>query len=163
MAQSVEESPVESSTEIASGREFVNRRAVSSAVVAGVAGGVVFGGLLQSMGMLPVVASLYGLEGLAWGWVAHIVHSVVFALVFAGIVTGTGLRKYAGDVTADVGLGAAYGAVLWFVAAAIAMPLWMSAVGLDAPAVPNLDVASLGGHLLYGVVLGAVFAVAYRR
>lgn len=144
-------------------RRFVNRRAWTSATIGGIAGGVVFGALMQSTGTLPAVASLYGLEGLTWAWVAHLFHSVVFGLVFGGIVTGTSLRRYADSVTASTGLGAAYGVALWLVAAAVVMPLWMGAIGLDAPAIPNLDVMSLGGHLIYGVVLGAVFAALYRR
>jgi hypothetical protein len=144
-------------------RRYVNRRAWTSATVGGIAGGVVFGVLMQTTGALPGVASLYGLEGLTWAWVAHLFHSIVFGLVFGGIVTGTNLRRYADSVTASTGLGAGYGVALWFVAAAVAMPLWMGAIGMDAPAIPNLDPMSLVGHVVYGVVLGAVFAALYRR
>jgi len=60
-------------------------------------------------------------------------------------------------------LGAAYGVVLWLVAAPVLMPLWLGALGLDAQSVPNLDAASLAGHLVYGVVLGAAFAAVRAR
>ncbi|WP_266078997.1 hypothetical protein [Haladaptatus caseinilyticus] len=141
----------------------VINRTWSSSIVGGLAGGIVFGVLMQSMGMLPVVASLYGLDGVVMGWVAHLFHSIVFGLVFGGIMTMTGLRRYATKIVPTAGLGAAYGALLWFIAAGIVMPLWLGAVGMEMPPVPNLDPMSLVGHLAYGVVLGAVFAAWYRR
>ncbi|WP_049969439.1 hypothetical protein [Haladaptatus cibarius] len=135
----------------------------SSSILGGLAGGIVFGILMQSMGVMPTIASLYGLDGATMGWVAHLFHSIVFGLVFGGIMTMTSLRKYADRIVPTTGLGAVYGVLLWFVAAAIIMPLWLGAVGMEMPPVPNLDPTSLVGHLLYGVVLGAVFAAAYRR
>ena len=153
-------------TEPVASEETIDRRVTvertwSSAVLGGVAGGLVFGVLLQATGAMPVIASLYGMESVAAGWVAHLFHSVVFALVFAAAVGRTSYRD-AGFVPITA-LGAGYGVVLWVVAAAIAMPLWLGALGLDAPAIPNLDATSLVGHLLYGAVLGAVFVLARRR
>ncbi len=139
----------------------MGQRTWTSAALGGLAGGLVFGLLLQSLGMMPVIGSLYGVESVAVGWVAHLLHSLVFALVFAAAVVRTDYRD-AGPAPMAA-LGAGYGVVLWLVAAAIAMPLWMSAVGLAAPAIPNLDVNSLVGHLVYGALLGAVFAFARRR
>ena len=153
-------------TEPVASEETIGRRATvertwSSAVLGGVAGGLVFGVLLQATGAMPIIASLYGLESVTAGWVAHLFHSVVFALVFAAAVGRTSYRD-AGLVPITA-LGAGYGVVLWIVAAAIAMPLWLGAFGLDAPGIPNLDMTSLVGHLLYGAVLGAVFVLARRR
>ncbi|SIR50751.1 hypothetical protein SAMN05421858_2560 [Haladaptatus litoreus] len=148
--------------------DTVRRRGVinktwSSSILGGLAGGIVFGILMQSMGMMPTIASLYGLDGATMGWVAHLFHSIVFGLLFGGIVTMTRLRKYADRIAPTTGLGAVYGVLLWFVAATIVMPLWLGAVGMEMPPVPNFDPMSLVGHLVYGVVLGAVFAAAYRR
>jgi len=162
MASKTRETIVDATTENETivGGETV-RRTWSSAVLGGLAGGLAFGVLLQMMGMMPAIASLYGMESVAVGWVAHLFHSVVFALLFAGAMVRTDYRD-AGTGTLSA-LGAGYGVVLWLVAAAIVMPLWMGALGMDAPTIPNLDVNSLVGHLVYGVVLGAVFALARRR
>ena len=151
-------------TEMAESETIVGGETVertwSSALLGGLAGGLGFGLLLQMMGAMPVIASLYGMESVTAGWVAHLFHSVVFALVFAAALTRTKYRNAGvGLITA---LGAGYGAVLWVVAAAIVMPLWLTALGTDAP-FPNFDLTSLVGHLVYGVLLGAVFAIARRR
>ncbi|USZ66864.1 hypothetical protein NGM10_08980 [Halorussus salilacus] len=142
------------------GEETV-RNTWTSAVLGGVSGGLAFGVLLQTMGMMPAIASLYGAESAAVGWVAHLFHSVMFGLVFAAVVVRTDYRD--ADLRTTAVLGAGYGVALWAVAAAVVMPLWMGAMGLDAPAIPNLDVASLAGHLVYGLVLGAVFVTLRRR
>jgi len=43
--------------------------------------------------------------------------------------------------------------------AAVVMPVWLQAVGFGAaPAVPNLNPQSLVGHVVYGVVLGGLYA-----
>ncbi|WP_276299624.1 hypothetical protein [Halorussus lipolyticus] len=162
MASETRENIVDATTENETivGSETV-RRTWSSAVLGGLTGGLAFGVLLQMMGMMPVIAALYGMESVAFGWAAHLFHSVAFALVFAGAVTQTDYRDAGiGRITA---LGAGYGLLVWLVAAAVVMPLWLGALGMDAPAIPNLDANSLVGHLVYGVVLGAVFAVARQR
>ncbi len=39
------------------------------------------------------------------------------------------------------------------------MPVWLSAVGSPAnPPLPNVNVMSLVGHVVYGAVLGVVYA-----
>lgn len=150
----------QTTTETIVGEETA-RNTWTSAILGGFAGGLAFGVLLQTMGMMPVIASLYGAESAAFGWVAHLFNSVVFGLIFAAAVVRTDYRN--AELRTMTLLGAGYGVVLWVVAAAIVMPIWMSAIGLDAPAVPNLDVASLAGHLVYGLVLGAAFAALRRR
>jgi uncharacterized membrane protein YagU involved in acid resistance len=153
------ESDFQTETESIVGDETVERT-WSDAVLGGLAGGLAFGILLQMMGMMPVIAALYGMESVTAGWIAHLFHSVVFALVFAAAVARTEYRH--ASVGRTTALGAGYGVVLWIVAAAIVMPLWLGALGMDAP-FPNFDVNSLVGHLVYGAVLGAVFALARRR
>ncbi|ODR82116.1 hypothetical protein BG842_24480 [Haladaptatus sp. W1] len=142
-------------------RGVVNRT-WSSSILGGLVGGIVFGLLLQSMGVLPTVAALYGLDGTTMGWVAHLFNSVVFGLVFGAVMTMTRLRAYADRPGPTAGIGVAYGIVLWVVAASFVMPFWLGAVGMTL-AVPTFDVVSLVGHVVYGVLLGAVFAIAYRR
>jgi hypothetical protein len=135
----------------------------TTAVFAGLGAGIVMGLMIQFvMGIMPVIGALYGAEGLVTGWVAHLVHSVVFALVFAAAVSRPPLSKYAESPVSAAGLGLVYGVLLWVVAAAIVMPIWMGAVGLPSPGVPNLNPQSLVGHVVFGVLLGGLYAVLSR-
>jgi len=109
------------------------------------------------------IAGLYGLapppNGVA-GWVAHMSHAAVFGVVFAALVSATG-DSSPGRI---VGVGVVYGVVIWVVAAALVMPVWLQAVGFpNAPAFPNFAMPSLLWHLIYGLVLGAVYAALVRR
>lgn len=135
---------------------------------AGLIGGVGMGILLQVM-MTPVITTaipaMYGLNGLAVGWVAHLFHSVVFGVVFAAaVVSIPSLADYADTVSTGTGLGIAYGAVLWIGAAALVMPIWLSAVGFPgAPPFPNFNPMSLVGHVVYGAILGILFPVIWNQ
>ena len=126
--------------------------------LAGLLGGVAMGAMLTTQ-MTPVIEvaipSMYGLEGLAAGWVAHLFHSVVLGVVF-GAVAGT--LGFDDSVSRSAGLGVAYGVVLWVLLAALVMPIWLGAVGSPAnPPLPNFNPQSLVGHVVYGLVVGAVF------
>lgn len=126
---------------------------------AGLAAGAVMGVLMAAV--MPEVLStaipaLYGTEGSLVGWVAHLAHSAVFGVLFAAIVRYGGLGRYADDIGSSTALGVAYGILVWVVAASVVMPLWLDAMGMAA-AVPTFDVMSLGTHVVYGAVLGALF------
>jgi uncharacterized membrane protein YagU involved in acid resistance len=128
-------------------------------VVAGLAGGALMGVMLSVL-MTPVIQvaipSMYGLSGGAMGWVVHMGHSAILGVVFAGVASA--LPTYTDSTAKTAVVGAAYGAVLWVVLAVLVMPLWLSAVGSPAnPPFPNVNVMSLVAHLVYGVVLGAIY------
>jgi uncharacterized membrane protein YagU involved in acid resistance len=130
-------------------------------VVAGLAGGLLMGVMLsmRMTGVMEVaIPSLYGLSGGLAGWVIHMSHSAVLGVVFAALLSVPAIGKYADGVGKTAALGLVYGIVLWVVLAAIVMPIWLSAVGSPAqPPLPNFNPQSLIGHLVYGVVLSAVF------
>ena len=137
-----------------------------SAGIAGLAAGVVFGviaGVLMPE-MMGMVGALYGFEGSAVvGWIAHLVHSVIFGLIYAAIVSLEQFRTYAGRVSTGAGSGLVYGAVVWLVAAAIVMPLWIGAMTPATPPVPDFNVLSLIGHAVYGIILGAAYPLILVR
>lgn len=126
---------------------------------AGLLGGVVMGAMLM-MQMGPVIEvaipAMYGLEGLAAGWVVHLFHSVVLGVVFAAVASA--LPRFTDSPGKSAVLGLAYGAVLWVALAAVVMPIWLGAVGFPgAPPLPNFNPQSLVGHLAYGLILGVTF------
>ena len=139
-------------------------RTWSAAVAGGLAAGVIMGLLMQFvMGSMAMVGALYGQPTVAAGWTAHLIHSVIFALVFTAIVTRPSVRDYADSTTRLAGLGLAYGFAIWVVAASFVMPFWLTTIGAASPAIPTFDLMSLVGHLIYGLVLGSGYAIATRR
>jgi uncharacterized membrane protein YagU involved in acid resistance len=126
-------------------------------VVAGVIAGVVMGALMV-MQMRPVlevaIPSMYFLSGGAAGFTIHVAHGAVLGVAFAAIASTQPELTTVKSLT----LGVGYGVVLWVVLAVLVMPVWLSAVGSPAnPPLPNVNVTSLVGHVVYGAVLGAVY------
>jgi hypothetical protein len=132
-------------------------------VLAGIAGGAVMAVVMLAMGATNVLGgAIPGLYGLAppanpgVGLFIHISHGAVLGVGFAALARAIDGRTP--FWTALVGL--LYGVGLWVVAAALVMPVWLSAVGFPAaPPFPNFAPPSLLWHAVYGVVLGVAFAV----
>jgi hypothetical protein len=92
------------------------------------------------------------------GWFVHLSHGAVFGVIFAAILQAPQLATAADDYLRSAVVGAGYGVVVWIVAAALLMPVWLSAVGFpNAPPFPNFAVPSLLWHVVFGVVLGAIY------
>ncbi len=123
--------------------------------VGGLAGGVAFGMLMQMMGMMSMVAMLVGSDSVAVGWLVHLSISafigVTFGLVLGGRVT---------DAKTGVMLGVGYGIVWWVLGALIAMP---AKLGMPVFAINATAMKSLMGHMIFGAILGAVFAKTAHR
>lgn len=128
---------------------------------AGLIGGLVMGAMFTLL-MPPVIENaipaLVGLSGGAAGWVVHMSISGVFGVVFVAALTHPRLATVAESLGGVVGLGLAYGVLLWGVAAGVGMPLWLSAVGFPSPPpLPNLGLMGLLTHLVFGLILGASY------
>lgn len=128
---------------------------VGAAVAGGLAGGVAFGILMQTMGMIPMVAQLVGSTSPAVGWLVHLANSAfiggLFGLLAARFLTGFG---------AAVGAGAVYGVFWWVLGALLLMP---ARLGMPTFNVDAMAWKSLMGHVIYGLILGAVTVVLVRR
>ena len=142
---------------------------LDAAAIAGIVGTIGFGGLQMVMGSGQVIAgafpALYTLgPSLVVGWAIHLFHGAVLGIIFAAIVSQTPLRQYLSNIPAVVGLGLAYGVVTTVALVWILLPIWLSAVGFpQAPPFPNVAVSSLIGHLVYGALLGGVYASIQTR
>lgn len=133
------------------------------ASAAGVGAGLIMGGIYWlTSGVLPVIGALYGVESAAVGWITHLFHSVVFAMLFVTIVSSSRLTtRVTGPLSAaTAGLG--WGVTLWFIAAGLVMPLWLRGVGVPAP-FPNLPSVGLLAHGVWGVTLGLGYAALGGR
>ena len=105
-------------------------------MIGGLAGGVVFGALMQMMGMISMVASLVGSESVAVGWLIHLVISAFAGAVFA-LLLASRAEKYGPAVL----LGLVYG-VAWWVVGALQKQLRLSSA--NSPAAPTMARHSLG-------------------
>ena len=126
----------------------------------GLAGGLVFGAMMGFTGMLPMIGSMVGQPTAGAGFVVHMVNSVIigagFALVLGRFVSGT---------HSGVGLGLAYGGAWWILGPLTLMPLFMGmglGVNWNAAAAAAM-LPSLVGHLMFGGVLGLVYAWLRHR
>lgn len=145
------------------GRIGVQPQGLAAAVIAGLVGGVVMGFTMHVLaGLLPVIGALYGIENPLIGWVTHLFHSVVFALLFAAGYTHFRRTTDRGGALESGGLAVGWGVFLWLVAAGVVMPLWLRLV--DIPAVlPNLTAVGLAGHVIWGLTVGVTYAFLRGR
>lgn len=134
--------------------------------VGGIAGGIVMGALMLAMNAAVIAVAIPSLYSLApppnvpVGLVVHVFHGAVLGIVFAGVASTLEF-----DSSRKVlGLGLAWGVVIWITLAALLMPLWLSAVGSPAsPPFPNFALPSLLWHVVYGLVLGGVYVAVADR
>lgn len=131
---------------------------VGASLVAGLVMGVASDVLA---GAVPVIGTLYGVADPVVGWVTHQFHSLVFGLIYAGILATAPRRLDAGH-RGRIAVALAWALVLWLVAAGVIMPIWLRLVGVPAM-VPNLVGWSLFTHLLWGAVLGTVYSGGRER
>lgn len=128
---------------------------VTAAAAGGVAGGLVFGMMMQAMGMIPMVAQLVGSSSTAVGWVVHLAISAVIGGLFGVITT-----RFSGGTLTMVGAGAGYGMVWWVLGPLLLMP---AKLGMPLFTIDSMAWKSLMGHIIFGMVLGAVSWALGRR
>jgi hypothetical protein len=141
------------------------RSNITAGVIAGLIAGVVFGILMTmmnaptpdggSMPMMVMVAQVVGSTSLAVGWLYHLFNSAVIGGLF-----GWTLGNRVGGIGSGVGWGAGYGVIWWVLGGLILMPLFLGMPAfapLQMPMMRPVALASLMGHLVFGVILGAAF------
>jgi hypothetical protein len=147
------------------------RSNVTAGIVAGLIAGVVFGIMMTvmhaptpdggSMPMMAMVAQVVGSSSLPVGWLYHLFNSAVIGGLF-GWILGTRIAGY-GSGTA---WGAAYGVLWWVLGGLILMPMFLGMPAfapLQMPMMRPVAFASLMGHIIFGIILGAAFVAIRRR
>lgn len=142
---------------------------LTASIVAGLAGGVVFGVMMHIMmaptpggGQMPVIAmvgQIVGSPSVAVGWVYHLFNSAVIGAIF-GWLLGPRVRGYG----SGLGWGAAYGFVWWILGGLILMPVLLGMPAFAPLLMPEMQMVAVGslvGHLIYGLILGGVFVASY--
>lgn len=145
-------------------------------VLGGALGAVAFGLVLRLLdpGIIEeAVPEFYGLEAdPAIGWGLHLVHGAIIGLVFGLLVTRelalgvlrtpteTEALSRTGITIRLVGLGIAFGFAIWTILPMIALPIIGSLFGADAAdSFLGAATETLLAHVLFGTVLGIVFAL----
>jgi hypothetical protein len=124
------------------------QQGVAHGIVGGLAGGVVFGLMMQALGMIGMIAMLVGSESVAVAWAVHLTISALFGAVYGALVAPRVTGWTPGLLT-----GLAYGALWWVLGPLFLMPAKM---GMPLFTVDTMALQSLVGHLVYGLVLGGV-------
>lgn len=163
-------SPMRSVRSRLSGETWIERGAAGAA--AGLVGGVAMGVVLQlGTDLLPVIGRLAGGATLVRGWLVHLVVSTLYGLVFPVFVSMPFVRDVATTVGANVILGVIHASALSFVTIGVVLPAATVVFGFPesplsmflVPGPAAVELIGAGffglGHVLYGVVLGAVYAV----
>ncbi len=126
---------------------------IKHGVYGGLAGGVVFGAMMATMGMLPMIANMVGSPSAWSGFFVHLMISATIGGSFAVLLNAAGLRG-------GVASGLAYGFAWWILGPLTLMPFFMG-MGLGV----NWNVAAMGqampslmGHLIFGGILGCTYA-----
>lgn len=135
--------------------ELRSSQELAYGALGGLAGGIVFGMLMQLMGIIPMVAQLVGSSSAAVGWLVHLAISA-----FAGAVFGLLVGSRVHHVWTAVALGVGYGVVWWVGGALLMMP---ARLGMDVFVLNTAAWQSLMGHLLFGAVLGLVYGAWARH
>lgn len=131
------------------------QQGVVHGILGGLAGGMVFGVMMQALGMMGMIAMLVGSESIAVGWVVHLAISALFGAAY-GVVVAPRISGWA----SGLGTGVAFGALLWVIGPLLLMPARM---GRPVFTIDSSALQSLLGHLVFGLVLGGVVALARRK
>ena len=130
------------------------RISAGKGVLAGIVGSLVMSGFglwvaplvgMPKMNPAEMLAGQFG--SAAAGWAGHLAIGVVLALIYAAVVSslpGPGVVR-----------GALYSVAPFLLAQAAVMPMMTDMPMFSGP--PEATTGSLVGHLVYGLVIGAVY------
>lgn len=142
-------------------------RKIATGAAAGLIGGVIFALMAQLIttstssgdraSMLITAAETVHSHGLLAGWVATLIYTLVIGGLF-GWLLRTQTQMMMNEPTLMV-WGGLYGVVWWVVSGLVVVPalLWIVPLSSDAMMRPVV-LASLAEHVVYGVILGFMFA-----
>lgn len=146
------------------------RSKIGSGIVAGLLAAAVFGVLMHAisvpagmggrMPMIRMMASVVRSDRLLAGWAYVLASGAVMGAVFA-LVLGDRARS----MRRALAWGAAYGVLVWLVGALVVMPLLVDMPvfsPITMPAMRPSTWASLGAHIVAGLLLGTTYS-ALRR
>lgn len=155
----------------------IETRAVGAGIASGFVAGVPMGLLLQfGTDLLPVLGTFLGAPSAVLGWLVHLFVAVAYGVVFATFLSHPAVQTFIPEFgpTEYVLSGIVYATFVVAISIGI-LPLafqlpWVeTAGGVQAAGVPGPGFAGLVpsgvfalGHLVYGAVLGAIYATFHE-
>ncbi|ELZ49271.1 hypothetical protein C464_05068 [Halorubrum coriense DSM 10284] len=148
----------------------VAQRRWRAGAVGGLVAGAAMGGVLHfGLGLMPTIGALVGVETVLGGWAVHLFNSTLFGALFVAVFDRPFFAELRGDVGGCLSLGVVHSALLGVLTGGLLLPAAIAIEGATALPVPTLPVPGLTAsfefgaviavaHLLYGLVLGRVFA-----
>ena len=146
------------------------RSKIGAGIIAGLVAGVVFGMMMQMMNaptpdgkqipMIQMVAMVVGSKSIMVGWLYHLFNSAVIGAIFGWVLGGRAETYGAG-----LGWGALYGIFWWILGAQILMPVLLGMPLFASVMMPPMRMVAAGsfvGHIIFGLILGAVFVWLHR-
>lgn len=142
------------------------RSRIGAGIAGGVAAGIVFGVMMTvmtaptpdggAMPMTAMVAQVVRSESLIVGWIYHLFNSAVIGAVFGWTLGGAASGHGKGLLW-----GVLYGVFWWVLGAQILMPLFLGMPAFASLTMPEMRMVAMGslvGHIVYGAILGLIFA-----
>lgn len=135
---------------------MTTRDRLLSGIGGGLLGGLVFGLVLQSAGIIDTVALLVGDESsLGVGWITLLVITGVLGLVY-----GATFGRLPHSWTRGPLYGLAHGVVWWVLGVLLIQPMWH---GYDIGTFGEATWFNLLGYVLYGLITGVVTTAVASR
>lgn len=141
----------------------------TAGLVGGLAGGIVMGLILQfAIGAMPLIGAIIGIQSAIGGWLVHLSVSLFYGLIFAWTVSFPFLRdEFVRTLGGSAAAGFVYGGLLIIISGGVILTLVAEALALTERPLPipgtgeGIWLGIWGGiaHLLYGTVLGTVYAL----
>ncbi len=135
----------------------VNTRNLWFGALGGLAGGVPFGIMMASMGMMPMIGMLIRVEDATVGWVVHALISAVTGALYGHFAPA--FSKTWGSAAIA---GVVYGVIWWVLGALILMPAILGMFEMIF-VIGQMQWMSLMGHIVFTAIMALVFKALADR
>jgi len=130
-------------------------RAIVVGGLAGMVGGWAFGKWMAQVNFFLLIAGLVNSDSMMVGMTLHFIFAVIIGASF-GVLFQRDVRGYG----SSMGWGAGYGLLWWFLGPLTILPIWQGHRLDWSYQRGNLLFGSLVGHIIYGLIVGLIYAAA---
>jgi hypothetical protein len=124
---------------------------------AGIVGGWAFGKWMEQVNFFPLIAELVDSTSRTVGMSLHFTFAVIIGATF-GLLFQRDIRGYG----SSMGWGVGYGLLWWFLGPLTILPIWLNKPVDWSAARGSQLFGSLVGHVIYGLIVGLLYAAVDR-